>query len=283
MNTSMANIRIGRALSVMTALLATMIAGCDTDGPASAIRDGKRALMSLSGTEGRAFLNLDDAEIVGVLKVSITDANDSRWGSPGPATSVMAISGGATGGALPILSATANGVELEQKGQANHIRVNDDPSSQIVPGNDVDWNVSMQNNVQFNGSIALPVLPRITNLQEYDAYSKSAGLSINWEAGNDPGAEATISISVDPVVTETEGGDVSAISRTSGNTLHYTTTGADNGHIDIPAAELADIPANVYVRVSVITFNYQTLLRSDGARFGLLALSQFNVPIRLNP
>lgn len=284
MNTHIVNTGMGRTLSViMTALLVTVLAACDADDPASAARNGKRALMSLGGTEGRTYLNVDGSEVAGYLKVSVTNANDSRWGSPGQKTSLMAIGGGASGGPLAILGARANGVVLEQKGQSTNIRVNDAPSQQIVAGNDVHWDVSLDQNVHFNGSIALPVMPRITNLVQYSEHSKSSRLVINWESGGDPRAEATIMLSVDPVLTREEGGDVTQIGRNSGNSLFYTTTGSDNGQIAISPNEMADLPENVYVRVSVATFNYQTLLRSDGARFGLLATSQFNVPIKLIP
>lgn len=283
MNTRILKTGMGRALSVMAVLSMSMFAACDTDDPASAIRDGKRALMSLNGTEGRSFLNLDDSKVSGYLKVSVGDATDSRWRTMGQSTSLMAIGGGASGGPLRILSAAANGVPLEQKGQSTNIRVNDAPSDQIVPGSPVHWDVSLEQNVHFNGSIDVPVLPRIMNLQEYSSHSKNAGLVVRWQAGEDPGAEATVSITVDPVLTREEGGDVTQIGRDLGHEMGYTTTGSDNGQIQLPASAIANFPSNVFVRVSVMTFSYKTLLRSDGARFGLLALAQHTVPIKLIP
>lgn len=283
MNTRILKTGMGRALSVMAVLSMSMFAACDTDDPASAIHDGKRALMSLGGTEGRSFLNLDASEVSGYLKVSVGDATDSRWRAMGMSSSLMAIGGGASGGPLRILDATANGVALQQKGPSNNILVNDAPNSQIVPGSPVNWNVMMDQGVHFNGSIDLPVLPRITNLPEYTDRSKNAGLAVNWMAGNDPGAEATISVTVDPVLTREEGGDVTQLNRDLGHTMGYTTTGSDNGQLQIPASQLANFPTNVFVRVSVMTFSYKTLLRSDGARFGLLALAQHTVPIKLVP
>lgn len=283
MNTRILKAGMVRSLSVIAAFSLTLLAACDSEGPADAIRNGKRALMSLDGTEGRSYFNLDDAEVSGYLKVSVTDANDTRWRGPGRSTSLAAVGGSAAGGPMRIVSATANGVALQQKGESNNILVNDAPSQQIVPGGDVNWNVLMDHGVHFNGGIRLPILPRITNLQEYSSVSKANGLSINWEAGDDPGAEATITLSVDPVLTREEGGDATQISRDLPHRLSYTTTGSDNGQIVIPASELHRLPSNVYVRVSIFTFSYRTLLRSDNARFGLLATSQFTVPVKLVP
>lgn len=281
MNTRILSAGISRTLSVIAAFSLTMLAACDTEGPADAIRDGKRALMSLGGTEGRSYLNLDASEVSGYLKVSVADSRDGRWRAPGVSSSLGAIGGDAAGRPLGIISANANGAELYQKGTSSNIRVNDAPSSQIVPGGNVNWSVMMEQGVHFNGGITLPILPRVLNLAEYGVYSKQQGLNILWEAGTDPGAEVTVTLTVDPVLTREEGGDVTAISRDAAHKMVYTTTTSDNGQLQIPAAELSTLPSNVYVRVSLVTFSYKTLTRSDNARFGLIATSQFTVPIKL--
>lgn len=279
MNTGKLSAGMARGLSVIAAFSLTMLAACDTEGPADVIRDGKRALMSLDGTEGRSYLNLDDSEVSGYLKVSVADAKDGRWRNPGLSTSLAAIGGTADGRPLRIVSASANGVSLVQKGESSNILVQDAPSQQIVPGNNANWNVVMDQDVQFNGGIKVPILPRILNLGEYTAHNKQQGLNIQWQPGDDPGAEVTVTITVDPVLTREEGGDPTQITRE--REMVYTTTCSDNGQVQIPAAELSHLPSNVIVRVSLATFNYRTLLRSDGARFGLLATSQFTVPIML--
>jgi len=278
--------RLGALL--MVALLPVLLfSACNPDKPVGNPGTSNPLFLIANGSPGRSYLTLDYSTVRGYLKVSAARGLDSRWGGNVDETSLMAVCGDANGNPVQILQAKANGVSLSQKGESNNVFVEDAPQQAIIAGQEVAWDVILPGagvadpSITFNGSIALPGFPTITNLTDYASYSKSQPLTISWLAGPDPNAEATISIAVDPVVTGEEGGDVSALSRAAHPTLVYTETTNDNGSFTVPVAEISRFPNNVYVRVTVSTFNYQTRARSDGQLYGLIANTQYSVPIKL--
>lgn len=273
------------ALLASGALAMTMLVSSCSDTPTDGSTTAHNPLALITGGAAEvSFNNLDGYDVDGFAKVSRSELNDdgvdfndhtftSLWG-------IFSLNGAPAH--VNYLRAAGNDV-AEDAG--SHVRSDMRNYANIVDGADVRFETQWADGVTFDGSVRLPAVPRVTNINPYDAVSAGRDLTITTGTSV-AGGEAVVTLFYDELRSKNKGLSLPAVDilATPAPVVTYLDTQNDDGTLTIPAAELSKLVTGKVYMLTVQRFRYVPRESSLATRkVGLVALSEQSIPIVLNP
>ncbi len=273
--------RLVRLAAGTTGLIFSAMIGSCADNTAAPKSSRGTSLLSLlvNSAPGVSFLGIDTSLIDGLTFSEIYYEADNRAGNDTITTHWAGFGDGAD--AIMIAGAQVNGISMAGDGLSNIIQTRQNHEA-ISPGTFVRWDVQSNHGMIFHDSVLLPRRFGITNITPYSDQHAAQGITIST-VNSVPGGDAVVTLRYDPARTLFAGGDTSGVvpgavplPRLS---LHLIVD--DNGMIQIPPAELQDLPRNKVYMLLVHRFNYETKPLASGSRAGMIAVVSEMVPVFL--
>jgi hypothetical protein len=266
---------------VATAALAlSMLSSSCSDQPTQETKkvNNPFALIANGGSE-ISFNNLDGTEVYGLAKVYRGQLHDDGTYADQTLTSLWAAFG-TDAGPDHLQYCRAGGIDVPEDGSST-IRMDFNQHATITPGADVRWETEFSDNVTFDGSVQLPLVPTITNIAPYQTISSAGDMRITT-ANSVTGGEAVVTIYYDPQRTADKGlsDPPVSIDDVPEPVTTYMDTQEDDGNLTVPATELGNLVKGKVYMLTVQRFRYVVRPTSrDDRSVGLGAISEYTTPI----
>jgi hypothetical protein len=193
---------------------------------------------------------------------------------------IYAAAMGSTTGPVDFSTTYANGVSLTK--QSTGYLYLKHSANAVAPNSLLKWYLRTTDGVTMDTtSISVPNRPTITSPSQYSSVSKSNGFSIGVNSSvNNGGGDAIAMIVYDPVRNKLFGGDTTVL--TSGHSISTVRVICDDdGSLEIPSSAISKFAVNRIYLVHVFRWNYQTSIRSDSKKVGLVAAVSDAIPIKI--
>jgi len=265
--------------------LAMLVSSCSEQPTTNGETKAYNPLALITGgAPDISFNNLDPYNVDGYTKVTRSKLNDDGVDfADYTFTSLWGIFSDGTGPAhVNYLRAEGNNV-AEDAG--SHVRSDMKHHTNIVEGANVRWETQWPDGVTFDGTVQLPLVPEVTNLNPYDNVHASTDLTILTGASV-AGGEVVVTLFHDELRSKNKGLALPAINvlTTPPPVISYMDTQEDDGTLKIPSVELNKLVKDKVYMLNIQRFRYVVRPSSLGSRkVGLVAFGEYTMPLTLRP
>ena len=266
---------------VLTA--STIVAACDVTSPG---HEPETYFSHLSGDlPVTALTDIDIGAIHGLVVAGYSELHDTLFGSDsGDVSTTGILSGGFSVHdrfAASIRELRGNGHTLSPDSWPSLHRFYSARGSldRISGGEDIVWEAELNDDITFNGTVALPTVPAVTNINSYDTVYIDRPLIITT-ADRTEGERVLVTLGLAPL-RNTYFGDTTGIHPDTDFELKVDTIQQDDGTLTLTSRQMERMKRGGIYFLSVIRGRYESGERSDGKEVGMLAWAEAVVPVVL--